>query len=192
MQVQPLPLRLLAEASKKRLHRWFSSVREKLCDPRYSDWFLKTAPGRKPRLPQCDASFSPPKCSDHWHDIGVAPKECPGGQCDCGCVPCGQYLWNHRNQTLRRWLVEVHATGPHSVEHPDIFGLYIDDQWRGSPTLPTEISNQSIEDVGLTPEQRAEMKGNWTLTMRETHAALLRKGGFAWSLFTPGSNDVKW
>ena len=187
--MQPLPLRLLTEASKKRLHRWFSSVREKLCDPRYSDWFLKTAPGRKPRLPQCDASFSPPKCSDHWHDVGVAPKECPGGQCDCGCVPCGQYLWNHRNQTLRRWLVEVHATGPHSVEHPDIFGLYIDDQWRGSPTLPTEISNQSIEDVGLTLEQRAEMKGNWTLTMRETHAALLRKGGFAWSLFTPGSNE---
>ena len=183
---------------------WFSSVRDKLCDPLYAGWFLKTAPCRKPRLPQCDTNFSPPKCSEHWHDVGISPKECPGGKCDCGCVPCGQYLWDHRNQTLRNWLVEVHATGPHSVEHPAIDGLYIDDQWRvtgaqssrspecspaGSPAciFPTEISNESIANVGLTLEQRVEMKGNWTLTMREMHAALLRKGGFAWSLFSPGS-----
>ena len=24
--------------------------------------------------------------------------------CDCGAVPCGTYLWDHRNASLRAWL----------------------------------------------------------------------------------------
>ena len=32
------------------------------------------------------------------------------------------------------------------------------------------------------------MVGAWTLTMKMTHQAVLDKGGFAWRLFSPGSD----
>ena len=35
------------------------------------------------------------------------PALCADGICDCGPgLPCGEYLWDHRNQSLRQWLVD--------------------------------------------------------------------------------------
>ena len=116
--------------------QWYTSVREKLCDPAYEGWFLKFSPEvlanhTKARVPVCDANYDPPKCSVFYHDQEQTPQH-PHGDgsctqpCDCGCVPCGEYLWDHRNQSLRTWLVEEHLTGPTSLDHSTIDGIFTD------------------------------------------------------------------
>jgi hypothetical protein len=49
---------------------WFTSVREKLEDPAYAGFFLKFNPNNSTpyHVPQCDTNFSPPKCSNLYHD----------------------------------------------------------------------------------------------------------------------------
>ena len=37
---------------------------------------------------------------------------CADGDCDCGPgLPCGEYLWDHRNQSLRTWLLDEFVGG---------------------------------------------------------------------------------
>jgi hypothetical protein len=47
------------------------------------------------------------------------------GYCDCGAVPCGEYLFDHRNASLTRWLLDVYLADPAFVD-----GYFIDDYWR--------------------------------------------------------------
>ena len=48
---------------------WYTDVREKLLDPKTESWFLKFDPKAKGNytVPQCDKSFTPPRCSDLYH-----------------------------------------------------------------------------------------------------------------------------
>ena len=69
---------------------WFSDVRAKINDPAYSGWFLHTAHGQG---------------SGYYHDS----EQTPHG--DCGGVVCGEYLWDHRNQSLRAFLVDTIIAG---------------------------------------------------------------------------------
>ncbi len=117
---------------------WFPSVRAKMVDPAYAGWFLRF--GAPPfgngsyHVPRCDDSFSPPLCSDFYHSQDQTPGfptgdgNCPG-PCDCGGVPCGFYLFNHANDTLRRWLIDDFVFGPTGLGQPSgaISGLYLDD-----------------------------------------------------------------
>lgn len=95
---------------------WLSSVRTKLTDPLYSDWFLRFVPGGSlPNgsyyVPPCDANYSPPKCSPLYHDQTQSPEH-PSAlrpedgncteACDCGAVPCGEYIWRHTNGSALR------------------------------------------------------------------------------------------
>ena len=48
-------------------------------------------------------------CSSLYHSQDQTPQskvECTG-DCHCGGVPCGEYVWDHRNASLREWLVHV-------------------------------------------------------------------------------------
>ena len=93
---------------------WFPSVREKLRDPLYSGWFIPF--GKPPfsngsfHVPQCDSNYEPPLCTPFYHSQDQTPGfpkgdgVCPAPACDCGGVPCGFYLFNHANETLRRCL----------------------------------------------------------------------------------------
>jgi hypothetical protein len=79
-------------------------VREKLVDPAYSGFFLKFNPNvTSYHVPNCDDNYSPPLCSVFYHDQEQTPEvptpqnpnpdgKCVG-TCDCGGVPCGEYLW---------------------------------------------------------------------------------------------------
>ena len=120
---------------------WFTSVREKLTDPAYSGWFLKFDPavkakGGKYHVPDCAAENSS-KCSVYYHDQGQTPEvhggdgTCTDGTCECGeGVPCGEYLFDHRNgSSLRDWIVEQHIGGPKGLGSPDVDGLFMDDYW---------------------------------------------------------------
>ena len=79
---------------------WYSSVREKLADPQYSGFFLRFDPKNSTpyNVPPCDTNFSPAKCSSFYHDQEQSPGhprgdgDCRTAPCDCGAVPCGEYL----------------------------------------------------------------------------------------------------
>ena len=91
-------------------------------------WFLKFkngSDGRGPlhhdgdgtyHHPVCDHNYNPPKCSDLFHSQTQTPGYPTGdGNCDkacnCGQVPCGMYLFDHRSkdvingQSFTDWLV---------------------------------------------------------------------------------------
>ena len=114
---------------------WYTSVREKINDPAYSGWFLPAKPGGS--LPnssywvdQCDRSWDPPRCSDLYKDKDQTPGfphgdgSCPG-PCDCGGVPCGEYLWDHRNASLRTWIINDFLLGPTGLGNENISGFYL-------------------------------------------------------------------
>jgi hypothetical protein len=65
-------------------------------DPAYAGWFLKFSGTGNYHVPDCDANYSPPRCSDFYHDQDQTPEH-PHGDgscvkpCDCGeGVPCGE------------------------------------------------------------------------------------------------------
>ena len=108
----------------------------------------------------CDRSFTPPKCSalfhsqiqtmepkgghaEGWDPVSgnwtkLAPPDgvCTAKSCDCGRVPCGFYLFDHRQgetkvkgQTLREWFVENMFITPTGLESPAVDGFFVDDMW---------------------------------------------------------------
>ena len=82
---------------------WFRDVRVKLQDPRYSGWFLH----RKDNA------------SALYYDTG---QTTPG---DCG-VACGEYLYDHRNESLRKFIVDVVVGGSDAMASPYVDGLFLD------------------------------------------------------------------
>lgn len=116
---------------------WYTDVRAKLMDSKTAHWFLSFDPtvGKNTTVPQCDISFSPPRCSTLYHDQVQTPHYPTGDgacskPCDCGKgVPCGRYLWDTRNPDLVDWLVNEHLTGNTSVGRDDglISGIFLDD-----------------------------------------------------------------
>eukprot|EP00040_Diaphanoeca_grandis_P027318 m.155154 g.155154 ORF g.155154 m.155154 type:complete len:642 (-) comp30927_c0_seq1:241-2166(-) len=104
---------------------WYSSVREKLDDPKYASWFIKFKgfsntpyPGGTAgqsangsyHVPTCDwyNNGTAPRCSGFYHDQEQTPEHPGGGrtyrvdgdcieQCDCGGTnPCAEYIFDHR------------------------------------------------------------------------------------------------
>lgn len=47
---------------------WFTSVRTKMDDPAFQDWFLPFKANGPYHVPQCDNNFSPPRCTLLYHD----------------------------------------------------------------------------------------------------------------------------
>lgn len=186
---------------------WFPSVREKLVDPAYAGWFHKF--GSPPfsngtyHVPQCDDNFSPPLCTDFYHSQDQTPNypsgdgDCPG-PCDCGGVPCGFYLFNHGNSTLRKWLIDDFVFGPTGLGHPSgaITGLYLDDHWNDvyDPTDapdcaanaiggPTEVNRFCGVDIGLTQAETTANTVGWRAMMLELQTRLVDANAFSWAFF---------
>jgi hypothetical protein len=164
---------------------WYTSVREKICDPAYAGWFLRFNTSATPHAAKCDNAFSPPKCSEFYHEPEKSLDGlCADEKCDCGCVPCGYYVWDHRNASLRAWLVE-YATGATSVEDPRIDGVFLDDNW-AVPSGPAESDKHCLADMGLSPTDVIDISAGWVLSTKGVQQAVLDKGGFDWLLFSPG------
>lgn len=57
-------------------------------------------------------------CYFHDHEQTI-----PG---DCGGVDCGEYLYDHRNESLRAFLVDTIIGGPDAMGNPNIDGLFLE------------------------------------------------------------------
>ena len=201
---------------------WYTSVREKITDPAYAGWFLPFKPGGSLpgggwHSPNCSTDLSGEKCSALYHDQEQTPhpprKPVPGpvadsttncatGVCDCGKnFPCGEYLWDHRNQSLRTWLIEEFVLGANGMGNAAIDGYYFDDSWKvaggrhgtnkqcdSAPTGgATEENYYCAADMGLSAQDVADIQGNWSQTAAAAEQAVLSHKGFTWgasSLFT--------
>eukprot|EP00937_MAST-01D_sp_MAST-1D-sp2_P007094 g7094.t1 len=187
---------------------WFSSVREKMLDPLYAGWFLSFSDAVRTNhsashVPVCTGA----KCSLLYHDqfqtpsTAGEPGTCLGGECDCGAgLPCGEYLWDHRNASLRKWLVDEFVLGAAALGSPDIDGFYFDDSWHTAPLQPpskpwvsceqspvggaTEEHPFCSQDMGLSAQDVRDITGNWTVTAAAAQRAVLDHGGFTWGAST--------
>ena len=166
---------------------WFPSVAAKLRDPAYSGWFLpfKDATS-KTSAPRCDSPSPPQKqlCSILYHDQLQTPHyppvdvrndgNCSSPGCDCGGVPCGEYLFNHRNASLREWIVNEFVLGPTAIGNENISVIYLDDNWQnysepragGAFGGPTEEDGHCIADMGLTQADVNAQTLAWEDTMQ--------------------------
>jgi hypothetical protein len=180
-------------------------VREKLEDPAYSGWFLPFAPGGNYSVPACDTTHTPPLCSALYHDQEQTPSypaECPQ-PCDCGSVPTGEYLFDHRNASLRQWLATNYTFGPTAMGSPAVKGFFLDDQW--SPVTipftgygpfcvnspiggPTEIEPNCIANMGLSWEDTLAIAAGWLDTFLAVADAVVAAGGFVWQAFWDTGN----
>lgn len=193
---------------------WYSSVREKITDPNFSGWFLRNkAGGAFPNgsfhVSQCDDNFDPPRCSTLYHDLDQTPGfphgdgSCPG-PCDCGGpdIPCGEYLWDHRNSSLRSWIINDFLLGATGLGNENISGFYLDDNWHNS-TQPDDPSWQPPEgfcdhgpiggpseenfwctaDMGLTQADTTAITDGWKETMDLVAQTLVGAGSWAWAFF---------
>ena len=123
---------------------WYTSVREKINDPAYSGWFVHNKPGGSLpdgsfHVPQCDKAFTPPLCTDLYHDLDQTPGfphgdgSCPG-PCDCGGVPCGEYSASVGALSSYSELSGSALTSPSPITHARSLGP--------SQCLPPPMDNQ--------------------------------------------------
>jgi len=68
-----------------------------------------------------------------------------------GCS--GEYLFDHRNGTqLREWLMANYIGGMTGVDHPDVFGIFVDDDWYvGLPAQRQSIGGYAHPNPSICP-----------------------------------------
>jgi hypothetical protein len=174
---------------------WFSSVREKLADPAYHDWFLPfgvCARNASCHVPLCDTNYHPPLCSSLYHDQVQTPGfphgdgNCAAPACDVGDVPVGEYVFNPlaanvsvRNQTLLEWFLDGYLFSPTGAgAGSPISGFFFDDQL--GPTGPTEMDGRAFADMGVNASQGAALSAAYYAFMAAVYAALPARGAFSW------------
>ena len=184
---------------------WYTSVREKLEDPAYSGFFLKFSDGINGSYHTNPCTDG--KCSEFYHDQDQTPEHPKGDgscvdTCDCGSIPCGEYLWDHRNGTmLREFLLHEFVLGPDGMANPNIDGIFLDDGWTDSPEEraswwpkegfcsadviggPTEEYPNCTLDMGLTQADTTLIKSEWQKTISAVQSSIVSAGGFNWQLF---------
>mmetsp|Transcript_37467 Transcript_37467/g.98270 ORF Transcript_37467/g.98270 Transcript_37467/m.98270 type:complete len:448 (-) Transcript_37467:258-1601(-) len=188
---------------------WMPTVRAKLSDPQYADFFVpfvaKAAPnGSVPSadVPACDKNFNPARCSHLYHDQVQTPQYPHGGlldgsctaPCDCDSVPCGEYVWDHRNGSeLTSFLVDEYFGGPAGLGSPNVDGFLIDDGWlpwhgrNGTiPGGPTEMDRDAVRDMGLTRDDVYAMFQAWEGNVAKVLASVATKGGWTYNQLLAG------
>eukprot|EP01052_Picozoa_sp_SAG31_P033562 SAG31_NODE_3812_length_3860_cov_1.918107_1_plen_261_part_00 len=111
---------------------WYKAVREKLVDEQYSGFFLHFNCNRSasdPKvLPGEGGCHVPRQGTDLYHDQEqtVHGRNCTNhtGHNPCCGVPCGEYVFDHRNGSmLRQWFIEEFVGGQNGIDSPYIDGV---------------------------------------------------------------------
>ena len=96
--------------------------------------------------------------------------ECLTGECDCGKgLPCGEYLIDHRNQSLRTWLIQEFVLGKDSgLGNPYIDGFYCDDSWKTAPASGGNFNvSCDLSPTGGATEEDAYCSADMGLTKQD-------------------------
>ena len=174
---------------------WFADARAKLADPAYAAWFVPFGPptvnGSAWHVPPCDKNYNPPLCSQLYHGQVQTPSYpglCAAPACDCGAVPCGEYVFDFRKantsingQTLAEWYVEDYFFSATALGHPDIAGLYVDDYWGAQG--PSEMDPAAVRDMGFSAADVADMAAAYRWVLAQAGAAVAARGKWMWSEF---------
>ena len=119
--------------------------------------------------------------------------------CDCGKgVPCGEYLWDHRNASVAPFLIKL-LLGPSFLGAADglVSGVFLDDFWcsdilNGTCTDPvqgaSETDREAVADMGLSDADVFDITQAWLKTHTAVQAAILGAGGYTWSLLPGQAN----
>lgn len=179
---------------------WYTTVREKLDDPAYGEWFMNfsnaiIANHSLAHVPVCDEATG--RCSTFYHDQEQTPGyphgdgDCAAPGCDVGRKPVGEYLFNPlaanvsvRGQTFTEWFIDEYLFGPNGGGDPKVSGFFFDDQFgdRG----PTEYEKHVAADLGLDSDAlKAHSAAYWDI-MAAVYAAVLKRGKFSWQQLWTG------
>ena len=189
---------------------WFTTVREKILDPAYSGWFLKFrdgAHGEGYTSPSCTKGQG---CSEFYHDQLQTPTDKGSGlkpgrfaawcneTCDCGhqqdgtLLPCGEYLFDHRNSSLGNWFVQEFFLGALGLGSKYVDGYFLDDVWSGHGSWgcsltspfggPSECADNCTDDMGLNVSTFTDIQTAWHQNYVVAKAVSVAAGGFSWQL----------
>jgi len=161
----------------------FVQLREKLEDPQYAGWFVhfNDHSMNETNTPRCELNprLNKTLCSDLFHTKLAWTER---GH-DCGdVIPCGDYVFDHRNQSLRQWIIDEYMMGPMGMGNRSaVDGFLLDDRWDLS-TGPSEVFFFA-EGSGMQPNstEYREIYTNWSLTTTKALKAVRDAGGFTWS-----------
>ena len=180
---------------------WYAEIRALLADQRFWGWFLpyKGCYDNATRTYTCGANATANLYHDHeqtpgWpggrsskidgicHNHTVPPYD---AGCDCGRadgILCGEYLFDHRNASLRAWLTTQYMGGAeYGLGNVNVDGFYLDDDW--SAAGPSEEDGDCVEKMGLSKADVANLVTAWEGNMAACQAAIVQRGGFNWQLF---------
>ena len=164
---------------------WFKDVRKKINDPAYSGWFMSFKPGYQ----QNGTTL--------YHDWKSNAKYGQAAGADCGGIPCAEYLFDHRNDSARAFIVDTFIGGPDAMGSPHIDGIFLDDFWSNFPyTLPwskgdcatsptggpSETLGGCIELMGLKAEDVEEMAEAWEKTLLAVLHKIVDMGGYSFQM----------
>jgi len=106
-------------------------------------------------------------------------------QCDCGSVnPCGEYIFDHRNDTFAEWFINEYMISNETLLHEPLpIGLgWLDDSMQ--LTGPTEENQYFIQDTGSSPQDMQEHVASYQENMYKLAQTVVPKGGFWWQLIS--------
>jgi len=200
--------RAAADVAGRRIFCWWINPKATNGTCWFSDeWSTQRLPGEQGQLPfsqKGHVSGYRPSPGETPPPAAAHSKLCSSGVCDCGKgLPCGEYLWDHRNQSLRQWLVSEFILGKETgLGNPNVDGFFLDDGWTNKPNpVPswapptyrqcdmashggaTEEDYNCAKDMGLSAQDTTDITGNWSQTVVAVKEAALKAGGFTWPQF---------
>jgi hypothetical protein len=129
----------------------------------------------------------------NWMNDTLHPFEnlsCTSGpSCDCGRSPCGEYLFDHRNRSLREWMVHEYFGGSDCLGSDAIDGLILDDFWYS--TGPTEENSAAVSDMGLSSDDVADIQGNWSQLLQDLSAEVSARGKYIMPTYAGDSMSTR-
>ena len=106
-------------------------------------------------------------------------------------------LWDHRNASLRQWLIDEYVMGALGMGSGVVDGIFIDDFWSNRSFVlpwsggdcatmptggPTEVDGHCIDDMGLAAADVREIWEAWNATMRSVFQSVVAAKGYVYQM----------